>query len=338
MGEDPKQEWIRQTARARKTKEEQRARFAAAEEKIAAREKAAAEQLQLAETTAQSIRYISEMWGAANGKDASGNRVIDFDQVDEAFKQNSGGLSIDEYVRARARRGVSNPEAARLRSELRKKELELERTKGAPAPAQTNGAAATPANAEATPAPAAAPAASQGLHSDPEEYWNESIAAEHPLRRLTGWGKLLDHAMLQWRDDDDEHSYSRDAEDIAGEVFQRQIAKLTGADGEPEKVVVKPHARSKPQTPRNRQAAIRKSAPEEEGAPTNVRGIGIPAGKLVPRGQVNQDRSHYVIPQEKWGDVARAGTGIESVTRSAIERAKLRAKGIDPDTGEAWEG
>lgn len=336
MGEDPKQEWIRQTARARKMKEEQKARQAEIDAAAAAREKAAAEQLQLAETTAQSIRYLSEMWGAANAKDASGNRVIDFDAVEEAFRQNTGGLSINDFVKLSARRGVSNPEAARLRADLRKAQLELEKTKGT-----AGGEGASPATAAASPAAPAVPAeppASQGLHADPEDYWNESLAADHPLRRLTGWGKLLDHAMLQWRDDDDEHSYSRDAEEIAGEVFQRQIAKLTGGDAEPDKVVVKPHARNKPQTPKTRPAAIRKTAPEEEGAPTNVRGTGIPAHKLVPRGQVNQDRSHFVIPQEKWGDVARQTGGIENVTRNAIERAKLRAKGIDPDTGEAWEG
>lgn len=341
MGEDPKQEWIRQTARSRKMKEEQRERVAKAEEALAAKERAANEQLQLAETTANQLRYLTEMWGAFQGKDPNGQRIIDFDAADEAFRQNSGGLSIDEYVRARARRGVSNPEAAKERAERRRLELELQRLNGATKALPEGAASSTAEGAPAAQPKAegvAAPAASPGLHSDPEEYWNESLAADHPLRRLTGWGKLLDHAMLQWKDEDDEHSYSRDAEEIASEVFQRQIAKLTGGDGEPDKVAVKPHARAKPQTPRTRPAARRATAPAEDAPPTNVAGIGIPAGKLVPRGQVNQDRSHYVVPQEKWGDVARATGGIENVTRSAMERAKLRAQGIDPDTGGAWEG
>jgi len=348
MGEDPKQEWIRQTTRSRKMREQERERQSKIEAENAAIRKQAADQLALAEQTAQSIRYLSEMWGAGNGKDANGNRVIDFDQVEEAFRQNMGGLTFDEYSRLRARRGVANPEAARLRAELRRAEIELEKTKGASpagnaAPAGTNGAAGGARStetghqsAETSPAPAA-PAASNGLHADPEDYWEGSLSADHPLRKLTGWGAMLDRAMLQWQDDDDPDNYSRDADEIASELFQRQIAALTGGEEEG-KVVVKPHARGKPKTPSQRKPAIQRDAVSEDAPPTNVRGIGIPAGKLVPRGQVNDDRSHYVVPQEKWGDIARATGGIEKVTRSAIERAKLRARGIDPDTGGAWEG
>lgn len=343
MGEDTQQEWIRQTARARKMNNEFREKQAAAEARIAAREKAATEQLELAEKTAQSIRYLSEMWGAANGKDAQGNRVIDFDAVEEAFRQNTGGLSINDFVRLSARRGVANPEAARLRAELRKAQLEAEKlkTNGAAAPAEaSNGAGATAKPGEPVPAAvtAPAPAASTGLHDNPEEYWDSTLPSDHPLRQLNGWGKLLDHAMLQWQDEDDPDSYSRDAEEIATDVFKRKLAALGGADPAPAHVEVKPHVRGKPKTPSTRRPAIQRSAPDDSAPPTNVAGVGIPAGKLVPRGQVNTDRSHYVIPQEKWGDVARATGGIENVTRSAIERAKLRARGIDPDTGGAWEG
>jgi hypothetical protein len=343
MGEDTQQEWIRQTARSRKMNNDFREKQAAADAAMTARETAAKQQLELAENTANSIRYLSEMWGAGNGKDANGNRVIDFDQVDEAFRQNMGGMSFDEYSRARARRGVANPEATRLKADLRRAELELERAKK-----QTNGAAAASAPGAAQGAPEAvkpaaaapaAPAAAGGLHENPEEYWDSTLPSDHPLRNLTGWGKLLDHAMLQWQDEDDPDAYSRDVEEIAGDVFKRKLAALGGADpAPPEKVVVQPHVRGKPKTPSSRPAARRATAPSEDGSPTNVAGVGIPAGKLVPRGTVNTDRSHYVIPQEKWGDVARGNQGLENVTRSAIERARLRAQGIDPDTGGAWEG
>jgi hypothetical protein len=338
LGEDTKAEWIRQTQRGRKLREEIRTKREELDREMGGREAKAKEQLQLAETTAQSIRYLSEMWGAANGKDATGNRVIDFDAVEEAFRQNTGGLSINDFVKLAARRGVANPEAARLRAELRRAELELEKNKGAAAPAQpTNGAGAVSGTAQPE-AAAPAPAVSPGLHANPEEYWGDEVPADHPLRRLAGWGQLLDRAMLQWHDDVLDE-YSRDAEDIASEIFQRQLAALTGgAEAGPEKVAVKPHARAKPATPKNRQAAIRKTASDDGAPAVSVPGLGIPAHKLVPRGQVNTDRSHYVVPQEKWGDVARQTGGIEHVTRSAIERAKLRAQGIDPDTGGTWEG
>ncbi len=342
MGEEPKQEWIRQTARARKMNTEFREKQAKADAEMTARETAARQQLELAEKTAGQLRYLTEMWGAFQGKGPNGERVIDFDAADEAFRQNSNGLTFDEYARLRARRGVANPEATRLKAELRRAELELERTRQ-----QTNGAAAASAPGAAQGAPEAvkpavaapaAPAAAGGLHENPEEYWDSTLPSDHPLRNLNGWGKLLDHAMLQWQDEDDPDAYSRDVEEIATDVFKRKLAAIGGADPAPAKVAVQPHVRGKPKTPSSRPAARRATAASEDGAPTNVAGVGIPAGKLVPRGTVNTDRSHYEIPREKWGDVARNNAGIENVTRNAIERARLRAQGIDPDTGGPWEG
>lgn len=330
MGDDPKQEWIRQTNRSRKMKDEWREKQAKADEAMATREKAAREQLELAETTAQSIRYLSEMWGAGNGKDASGNRVIDFDQVDEAFRQNMGGMTIDEYNRARARRGVANPEATRLKAENRRLELELERSKG-------NGAATPAGRSEAAPAagasgnppegrnletaPAAPAAVSPGLHENPEEFWGDELPADHPLRQFSGWPKLLDNAMLQWHDDVLDE-YSRDAEEVATELVKRKLEALGAGDDE-EKVPVRPHARAKPKTPKNRGAR----QVSDEAPATDVKGIGFSARELTPRGAVNSDRSHRPTrPEELQSD-----GGMAARTRWATERAMLRLRGIDPD-------
>lgn len=325
-GEDPKQEWIRQTQKGRKMKEEIRAQRAEVERIATEKEAAAKGHLELAEKTAGQLRYLTEMWGAFQGRGPNGERVIDFDAADEAFRQNSGGLSIDDYSRLRARRGVSNPEAARLKADLRRAELELERTRqtnGAPAsaPAGTNGAAANPP-APAPPAPEAAAPAATGRHQNPEEYWNDEVPSDHPLRQFAGWGKLLDNAMLQFHDDILDE-YSRDAEDIATEILDKKLAAL---GTKPAAVTVPAHTRNKPKTPKNRGAKM-----VDSNAPaTNVQGVGIPAAKLVPRGKVNTDRSHREArPEDLMTDA-----GLQKRSNWAIERANLRMRGIDPDTME----
>ncbi len=329
--QDSKAEWIRLTNKARKLKESHRERETELETRMAAREKAASEHLALAEKTAGQLRHMSDMWAAANGKDANGQRVIDFDQVDEAFRLNSGGMTIDEYARMRARRGVSNPELARERAERRRLELELQRTKtnGEATPAGANGAGGTakpsapePA-AVTTPAPAAVP----GRHEKPEEFWGDELPADHPIRQFAGWGKLVDNAMLQFHDETLDE-YSRDAEEIADGIVQQKLAALRGDDGddEPAPVKVTTHTRARPKTPKNRGE---RRAAAEGAEPTNVPGIGIPAKKLVPRGSVNTDRSHK--EGHYTGDVP---PGAMSISK-AVERAQMRARGIDPDTGKA---
>jgi hypothetical protein len=330
MGEEPKTEWIRMTQKGRKLKETLRSEREETLRIATEKETRAQQHLELAEKTAGKLRYLTEMWEACNGKDAQGNRVIDWDTLEEAVRQNTGGLGWDDLSRMRARRGVSNPEAARLKAELRRQELELERLRP-----QTNGAAAEPSTRlpntptgttdprPAEPPPAPAPAPGNGLHPNPEEFWGDEVPSDHPLRQFAGWGKLVDHAMLQFHDDVLDE-YSRDAEDIANELLEKKLAALGTKTAA---VTVPAHTRAKPKTPKNRGQKL-----EDPDAPaTNVPGVGIPASKLVPRGKVNTDRSHRPARPE---DLMTDG-GLMARQNWAIERAKLRARGIDPDTMEA---
>lgn len=316
-GEDPKTEWVRQTNKGRKLKEEIRSERAENERKNAAEIAQAKEFHAKAEQIAGEIRYLSGMWAAANGKDQAGNRVVDFDSVDEAFRQNSGGLTIDEYNRMRARRGVSNPETARLRAE----NAQLKGRLQAPAQ-QTNGAAAAAdpkgQGQPAAQAPAAAPAAPG---RNPEEFWGDEVPKSHGLRKFAGWAKDLDTEMQRFHDDTLDE-YSRDAEQIADQLLQRKLAELRGEDEDEAPPAKAP--RVKPKTPKNRTAA---AAPKtESGPPVSVPGLPYGADKLTPRGAVNTDRSviegHYngteppgMANREKW----------------ALERARARARGEQVD-------
>lgn len=315
-GEDPKTEWVRQTNKGRKLKEEIRNERAENEKKNAAEIAQAKEFHAKAEQIAGEIRYLSGMWAAANGKDQAGNRVVDFDSVDEAFRQNSGGLTIDEYNRMRARRGVSNPETARLRAE----NAQLKGRLQAPAQ-QTNGAAASaPAAASGAPdavKPAAAPAASG---RNPEEFWGDEVPKTHGLRKFAGWAKDLDTEMQRFHDDTLDE-YSRDAEQIADQLLQRKLAELRGED-EDEAPAKAP--RAKPKTPKNRTAA---PAPKtESGPPVSVPGLPYGADKLTPRGNVNTDRS--VVEGHYMGE---APAGFQSREKWALDRANRRARGEQVD-------
>jgi hypothetical protein len=112
-GQDPQEGFIQLQNKSRKVKSEIREARAEAERAITEqREKAEAAKAQ-AEQIAGSLRYMSDMWAAASKKDAAGKPIIDFDTIDEAFRQNTGGMSLDDYNRLRARRGVASPELAR---------------------------------------------------------------------------------------------------------------------------------------------------------------------------------------------------------------------------------
>lgn len=310
-GEDPKTEWVRQTNKGRKLKEEIRTEREENEKKNQAEIAQAKEFHAKAEAIANDIRYLSSMWGAANGKDQAGNRVVDFDTVDEAFRQNSGGLTIDEYNRMRARRGVSNPEMARLRAE----NARLKGSQQAPAAQQTNGAAASaPSAAQGAPEavkPAAAPAAPS---RNPEEFWGDEVPKTHGLRKFANWAKDLDVEMQRFHDDTLDE-YSRDAEEIANDLLQRKLAELRG--DEPDEPAKAP--RAKPKTPKNR--AVTTAPKAESGPPTSVPGIPN-AASLAPRGQVNTDRS--VVEGHYTGD---SPAGFASREKWALDRAQRRARG-----------
>jgi hypothetical protein len=103
-----------------------------------------------AEATAKQIAPLMDLWESVKRKDQHGNPMPDYDAGDAAFLQITG-MTPDVYLRGRARRGVANPEMARLRAENAR--LRNQGAPAAPAAPNTNGAAA-PSSQAAVPPPA----------------------------------------------------------------------------------------------------------------------------------------------------------------------------------------
>lgn len=324
VGEDPKQEWIRQQNKGRKLKESLQAEKAATVAEAKAEREAAASERERAEQIAGQITYLSEMWAAASRKNANGQPDPDFDTIDEAFKQNTGGISIDDYNRLRARRGVANPEVARLKAENARLARLAAANAGQPAPAllpagQTNGAAAT-ANA-GEPAPPRAAVAAPGTAApevDVEALWGGELPKAHPIRRLAGWADEL-HAEMQKYHDETLDEYSRDPEDVAAVVLKRMLKAFEPEEVEGEPVKRMPAAK-RPNTPKTRTG---RTAFSEEKAPVDVPGIPS-AAKLAPRGKVNEDRSHRETTLD---EIQGFDGGLAARERRAMERHKLRLAG-----------
>lgn len=284
FGVEPKEGFIKLQNKRRRVREEQRETHeknlqivrGVADQAKADREKA--------EEVAGSIRWVTDMWAAGSRKNEKGEPQPDFDAMDEAFRQNTGGLTIDDYMRLRARRGVSSPELARERAQRLRAEQELQRLQGAN---KSNGAAAStppegaaPANGAgaangAAPAPAAPPpAAPAAASSNPEETWGEDVPADHQLRQFADWAKELDKEMSRHYDRDLDE-YDVDPEEVADQLLQRKLAALTGQQAAPEAPPA-PAARTRPNTPKRRaQSALAVGA---DGIPS--------AAALTPKGGV----------------------------------------------------
>lgn len=317
--EDPKQEWIRQQQKARKIKEDISSREAALSAKNQAELAQIKAEREAAEAIGSQLAYIGDMWAAAKRVNAQGQPDPDFDTIDEAFRQNSGGMTIDEYNRARARRGVANPEVARLRAENARL---LARVNAGQAPASgataaANGAATPSAMSAATP-----PAVSEATKvaaplstRDPEAFWGDDVPKTHALRQFAGWATELDAEMSKYHDETLDE-YSKDPEEIADKLLARKIAAFA-ADEEEEAPAParKPAAKGKPNVPK------RRAAPE--GGVVDVPGLPA-AAKLVPRGKVNTDRSHKVVTKD---EIASFDGGAAERRRFAIDRAMRRARG-----------
>jgi hypothetical protein len=293
--------FIKLQNKARKIKgeirEQRTAAETAAQAKLAAAQAAQAE----AERIAGSLRYMADMWAAAQRKDEQGRPMLDFDTIDESFRQNSGGLSIDDYMRQRARRGVSSPELARERASRLRLEAELAQLKGnngaARGAQEANGAAAQPA-ATAVPkgAESAAPAAAT---ANPEELWGDELPKTHQLREFRGWADEL-HREMQRHYDETLDEYSADPEEIADKLLQRRLAAF-----QPEVEVVPPTKGPKrPNTPK------RRAAPAGDGMPS--------ASELTPKGH------RPVAPDELSDEMPKDFVSRE---RWALERAQRRLRG-----------
>lgn len=311
--EEQKTDWVKYQHATRKRKQEFREMEKQREKEQATFRADIEKARQHVEGLAQGMRYLTEMWNAGNGKDANGQRVIDFDTVDEAFRQNTGGMTVDEYMRARARRGAANPELAKARAEARQLRQQLEARQ---TPQQTNGAgggetAIAPKGNSTSPPPA--PAAPK---QDNEAFWGDDIPKTHGLRKFSGWGDAL-HEEMQRYYDDDSQTYSRDPGEIADRVLQRMLKAFEPEEDEQEEAPA-PKPKAKPNKPR-----IKAKETEATDVP------GMPnARSLAPRGSVNTDRSHKV------GHTNHEGLMADR-ERVALDKARERLAKMQ--RGEAWE-
>lgn len=304
---DIKQEWIRVQNKVRKIKGEARTEREKAIADAKAERDAATAAKERAEQIASGLKPMADMWAASQRKGADGNPAPDFDMIDESFQRNTGGLTIDDYMRMRARRGVASPELARERATRLRLEAELAQlrnTQGGNAPEKANGAAETRDNAGGAVVPASAPAAAPAAPSpDASELWGGELPKGHALRKFAGWENDL-HQEMQRFYDADLDEYSKDPEDVADAVLQRKLAELQPEPEEP--------------APRRVAAPKRPNTPRRRAEPADA----VPsASALTPRAP----RGHRPATQD---DLSDSGpTDMVSRERWALERAQRRLRG-----------
>jgi hypothetical protein len=194
-----------------------------------------------AEATAKQIAPLMDLWESVKRKDQHGNPMPDYDAGDAAFLQITG-MTPDDYMRGRARRGVANPEMARLRAENAR--LRNQGAPAAPAAPNTNGAAA-PAQAQ-TVSPPTVDAAQTAAPGELDKKWGVEIPKTHKLRNIAGWGEKLEAEMSKYHDDTLDE-YSRDPEEVASVVLKRELAALAGED-ESEEAPAAPRVKTRPKT------------------------------------------------------------------------------------------
>jgi hypothetical protein len=304
---DSTQEWIRVQNKIRKVKQEHRA---AAEkttaEAVAERAQAAADR-KAAEDAAGALRPVIDLWEGATRKDAQGNIIPDFDVVDAAF-ESVAKMPLDAYMRLRARRGVANPEGARLRAENARLQRELEAAKGG-----NTGAASPVAQQSASPPSASAVAQPDDAARvttparDPEREWGDALPKAHKLRQLASWAAKLDAEMDKYHDAELDE-YSRDPEDVADSLLKRELAAFIEEEApEPKKRA----PAGKPSTPKKRAGA---AAPE------------------IPDAKALTPKAHKAV-HENTDD--EAPTGFAERERWALRRAAERLTAMR--RGEAVE-
>jgi hypothetical protein len=299
---DTRQEWIRIKNKQRNLRGE----IVAEREKTVAEVRAEREQAKqhrdAIEGAVQKMNPIVDLWDAVREPIIADpqNPRIDFDAADAAFAQNAG-LSIDDYMRARARRGISSPDAVRARVENAKLKRELETLKKTPAAEPEKPAPAEPDEPDES-------AAEQTSHDGGQlSEWNAEIPSDHKLRQFDKWQKLLDNEMRRYYDAD-RQEYDADPEEIADKILKREIERMAEEFGEPE-----PPARTRAAPPGKRPVVARKPAERGGGAQDGI----PPAAKLRPK--------HFAEPGDENDD--EAPKGFAARQRWAIDRAQKRARG-----------
>jgi hypothetical protein len=289
LPEDTREEWIRLKNRGRKLKND----IAAERDKTTAEvkaERAAAEAAKTAiDDAAAKLGPIADLWEACGERIRANpdNPSPDFEATDAAFAQNAG-ISIDDYMRLRARRGISSPDAIRLRAENAKLKRELA---GKPSE-QVAAKAKEEKPAEETKAPE--------LKGVARVDWSSEIASDHKLRGFDGWNAKLDAEMRKYYDPDMDE-YGADPDEVADKILKRSIEEMMGEE--------EPAARAAPARTRPRVA------------PKNGKDATPSARDLTPKASTAQVDS---IGED---DVKVRNMRPADLLNWALKRHELRAKG-----------
>lgn len=292
---DSRGEWIRLKNRERKLKEGIHAERETTLTQAKAERQAAEEAKQAIDAAAGKLAPIADLWEAVAEKIAADpeNPVIDFEAADAAFQENAK-ISIDDYMRLRARRHIgSAPDAVKLRAENARLKREIA---GKPSDAiKVPKAEEAPTEKEA----AGTAASSAKVNGKAARDWSGELAGKHKLRQFDGWNALLDAEMRKHYDPDLEE-YSADPDEIADKILKREIEAMS-TELEPESAVKpkpKPNGSTKP-------AASAKPKP----APS--------AAQLTPKLSENDADDDAVVGGMTWA---------QRQSR-AIARAMARARG-----------
>lgn len=211
------EDWVKFSHKKRRLREDVQERsaagIAAAEEKLAQ----ALREKSIVDDAVTKLSPVADLWEATGGRAGAGH-PIDFDAAEAAFEANSG-MKLDDFMRARARRGIVNPEMARQKAENARLKRELE-------------AAKKPAEAKAE-EPEAKPEPKAKVVPDRKAPdWTEDIEKKHGLRKFTGWEGELAEAMAKHYDEDLDE-YGADVEVVADKLLKKKLAELSGVE-EPE--------------------------------------------------------------------------------------------------------
>jgi hypothetical protein len=292
VDQDSTQEWIKLQNKKRKMRTELTTKQSEIETKLTTKQAELAAEKEQAERVVLAFRPVADLWGGI-GRQEDGSYKPDFESVDAAFMANTKGLSIDDYVRIRARNRVpANSDVLRIRAENARLQRELEAAK-----TKETGAAALPAASPPVAVAAAAPV-------DLSAKWGEEIPKAHKLRQIAGWEEKLEAAMDRYHDADLDE-YSRDPEDVADSVLKRELAALAADDD------------AEPEPAKKKAPAVKVSAPKKKPPADDIEAAYARAGKgEAPKTHKN---GHHV-PDE-------APAGFAERERWALERARKRMRG-----------
>lgn len=269
MPADSREEWIRLKNGARKVRQRIQGDHEKTMSEVRSEREAAESAKAAIDSAAGKLAPIADLWEAVAEKIAADpqNPQIDFEAADAAFQENAK-ISIDDYMRLRARRSVgSNADAVRMRIENQRLKRELA---GKPSDALTKTTAAgeppSPKEEAGTASPAAAAKADKNVKD-----WSDELPPKHKLRQFEGWNKLLDQEMRKYHDADTDE-YAADPEEMANTILKREIERtMAELEGESEPAAAKPKPKASNGVPKASEltpkprAAAKPAAKDDEG-------------------------------------------------------------------------